>query len=189
MDFGIQLSQYTSVIVAAAGQQEYLNKEVEFSKNLKGATKYKAPGCTDEVMRCVKNGNILIWYQTEELFHLVQDNRGNMGPYNGFSILDYVDLNHEYSFIEIKKYDYVRISDNYVGYWAESLFEINTFWHNMKRSSKELARGGVTLIPPKSLSKFLDVIKKGESVNEVKELMKMVEEAKKENKYIIHFGI
>lgn len=112
-----------------------------------------------------------------------------MGPYNEFAIIDNLDLECDYSFTDKNKYNYVKISDDFVNEWVSNLKKMPTFWHNLNRPNEGLARYGVTLISPESLSKFLDVIKKDESEDEVKELMKMVEEAKKENKYIIHFGI
>ena len=112
-----------------------------------------------------------------------------MGPYNEFAIINNINKTSKYSFAYIQEYNYVEISDDYVGKWAESLFEMPVFWHEINRPSKGLARYGITLIPPESLQIFYRVVKKDENVDEVRELMKMVEEAIKENKYIIHFGI
>ncbi|MDF9825530.1 hypothetical protein M2475_001977 [Breznakia sp. PF5-3] len=112
-----------------------------------------------------------------------------MGPYNEFAIIDHLELEYDYSFTDKDKYNYVKISDDFVNEWVSNLKKMPTFWHNLNRPNEGLARYGVTLIPPKSLLEFLNVVIKDENRSEVKKLIELIEEAIKEKKYIIHFGI
>ncbi|MDF9825375.1 hypothetical protein M2475_001830 [Breznakia sp. PF5-3] len=112
-----------------------------------------------------------------------------MGPYNKFAIIANIENNIDYGMKSSKNYDVIKISDDFVNEWVSNLEKIPTFWHNLNRPNEGLARYGVTLIPPKSLLEFLNVVIKDENKSEVKKLIELIEEAIKEKKYIIHFGI
>ncbi len=45
--------------VGAKTKEQYINKAVEFSKNLKGATTHKVDGYTEGVMRYIKSGKYI----------------------------------------------------------------------------------------------------------------------------------
>ena len=69
---------------------------------------------------------------------------------------------------------------------------MKSYFHCLNRPSKALARWGITIIPPESLSLLIDIIKtetKIEFQEDASEIVLLLEEAKRKNKFVIHFGI
>lgn len=65
---------------------------------------------------------------------------------------------------------------------------MDTFFHNTSRPDKGLTYWGITLIPPASFYIFkMILLAKGKGI--YLKLIKIIEKAAKENKYIIHYGI
>ncbi|WP_277490782.1 MULTISPECIES: hypothetical protein [unclassified Breznakia] len=112
-----------------------------------------------------------------------------MELYNDFAIIDKVRRNNEYSFADAKNYKRIRILDYYVSFWADQLEDMNTFWHRLDSPNTALARAGVTIIPPRSLPLFYEVVEEAAQTKEEQELLALIEKAIEEKKYIIHFGV
>ena len=64
--------------------------------------------------------------------------------------------------------------------------EIDVYWDSLDRPGKGLAWYGVTLIPPAAIFPLLAAV--GGRTG-FQKLTKLLERAKVENKFIIHFGI
>jgi len=110
-----------------------------------------------------------------------------------FGIIDDIDYAKDYSSYEPEKYSCVYIDDfAYIDDWWERLSTMKTYFHNMSRPSTGLARWGITLIPPESLSIFQDIVTTDKRINNDKHLVDLAEkiqEAISDNKFMIHFGI
>lgn len=63
---------------------------------------------------------------------------------------------------------------------------LDTYWHKLTNPHNSLAYCGITLIPPTSCDKFIAALEGEASLTLLKDLLS---QAKKENKYVIHFGI
>ncbi len=75
-------------------------------------------------------------------------------------------------------------------YGPLSLFK--TYFHALDRPEYGSAYYGTTIIPPESLSAFLEIVlsaKQLKQKDEINELCKIIMQAKNENKYMIHYGI
>lgn len=74
----------------------------------------------------------------------------------------------------------------------KSLSLMKTYFHSLNRPNYGLAYHGITIIPPESLSMFLDIIlsvKDSKQHNNINQLSKKIIQAKNENTYMIHYGI
>ncbi|WIY58897.1 short-chain dehydrogenase [Bacillus arachidis] len=113
-------------------------------------------------------------------------------------------LNHEFGIINdinnqktYKSYtpdvhNCICVNDDIISNLLKSLSTMKTYFHSLKRSEYGLAYSGITIIPPESLSQFLDVIISHKGMKQsadLNELAKKIIQAKEENKYMIHFGI
>lgn len=113
-----------------------------------------------------------------------------------FGIIDCLEDYNEYEYTP-QKYNCVSIDDDFLSeiYHAglkNKMEKLETFAHNTNRPFKDLAYYGITLIPPKSLKYFLDIVVEANSKHNVKELEILIERistAIKENKWMIHYGI
>ncbi len=113
-----------------------------------------------------------------------------------FGIIDYLEEYDEYNY-EPEKYNCVFVDDDFLGeiYHAgfkNKIEKLETFAHNTNRPFKDLAYYGITLIPPKSLKYFLDIIVEENVSYKSKELDMLIDKisiAIKENKWMIHYGI
>ncbi len=93
---------------------------------------------------------------------------------------------------EPKKYNCIGINDFYINDWWRDLELIETYFHSINRPAFALARYGVTLIPPKSLGKFQEIILKDRRFNiddNLVELAIMIEKAIEKNKFLVHYGV
>ena len=91
-----------------------------------------------------------------------------------------------YDEYEHEKYSCISIDDDYIERIQEQLEVFDSFCHTSDIPMKGLNYIGITLIPPTSISAFLSVI--GDSV-EYAELRKLLIEAEKRNKFVIHYGL
>ena len=113
-----------------------------------------------------------------------------------FGIIDRLEDYDEYEYSP-KKYNCVSVDDDFLSeVWHAGLKNkiknLETFAHNTSRPFKDLAYYGITLIPPKSLKYFLDIIIEANLKYKSKELKMLIEKistAIKENKWMIHYGI
>ena len=125
-----------------------------------------------------------------------------MGPYAEFGIIDDYNENENYEKYEPEKYNCVPIPDDVINDWWESLLSMNVrpFGYETVHTVA-LNRWGVTIIPPESLSFFIEIIKsktslRYESNKRNKELARMlntlidvIQKANNENKHMIHYGV
>ena len=110
-----------------------------------------------------------------------------------FGIMPSIDRNKEYNDYEPEQYNCISIDDDlYIDAWWEELEKIDTYFHGINNPSKALNRHGITLIPPESLTKFEDIVindKRLSSDPSLIKLLELIRTAKKEEKFMIHFGI
>ncbi len=107
-----------------------------------------------------------------------------------FGIVD--DIENFKDIYEPKKYNCIAINDFYINYWWRKLALIETYFHSINRPSYALARHGVTLIPPKSLGKFQEIILKDKRIktdDNLVELAILIEKAIEKNKFLVHYGV
>ncbi|MBU5677677.1 hypothetical protein KQI88_14745 [Alkaliphilus sp. MSJ-5] len=113
-----------------------------------------------------------------------------------FGIIDCLEEYDEDKY-EPEKYNCVSVDDDFLGEIYHARFKnkikkLETFAHNTNRPFKDLAYYGITLIPPKFLKYFLDIIVEENVKHKSKELEMLIEKistAIKENKWMIHYGI
>ena len=86
------------------------------------------------------------------------------------------------------KYNCISIDDDFIEEVTIDLENINTYWHTLQMPAKGLAYCGITLIPPESMSILIKILSSQVKI-EFKPLIDLANQAKDENKYIIHFGI
>ena len=89
-----------------------------------------------------------------------------------------------------RKYYRVKIDDDIIE--GISFINVETYFNYYRKKYKrnDLNLLGITIIPPKSLDQFLKIIKSYNENNKVmNELIKLTEEARENNWYIIHFGV
>ncbi|WP_066715662.1 hypothetical protein [Clostridium sp. Marseille-P299] len=106
-----------------------------------------------------------------------------------FGIIDKLSNSpNAYESYEPDKYHCISMHDDFIGPLLPELEDLDTFYHNMERPEKGLAYCGITLISPSSLMKFRKIlISKNNHVYD--ELIKVIDMAIEENKFIIHYGI
>jgi len=89
------------------------------------------------------------------------------------------------------------VDDDFLGQiyhagFKNKIEKLETLAHNPNRHFKDLAYYGITLIPPKSLKYFFDIIVEENIKYKSKKLEMLIEKistAIKENKWMIHYGI
>lgn len=93
---------------------------------------------------------------------------------------------------EPEKYGCVWIDDDYLDGWQPRLALIPTFFHTPDRPERGLARYGITLIPPASLPALEEILlsePKLKTDEQLVELSRVIREAIRRQKYVIHFGV
>ncbi|WP_427340923.1 hypothetical protein, partial [Caloranaerobacter sp. DY30410] len=105
-----------------------------------------------------------------------------------FGIIDKIDKNKRYIEYEPEKYNCVTIDDDiYIDDWWEELNKMKTYFSDLNTPNVALARHGVTLIPPESLSIFETIVSNDPRIKQdysLMELLKLIRKAKQENKYM-----
>lgn len=121
----------------------------------------------------------------------------NLSGTHEFGIMDYVEKDKEYVDYEPEKYNCIVVDDdlfmeicnkNYKG----KIEKMETFFQSINRPETGIAYYAITLIPPKSLKLFLDIIVEENISYKSKELERLIEKishAIREDKFLIHFGI
>ena len=95
-----------------------------------------------------------------------------------------------FSKMYLKQKNMVKVSDEFI--YDISFYKVETYFHYYRKKCKKkgLALLGITIIPPESLEQFQKIIKSHNKNNEViNELIKLTEEAKENDYFIIHYGI
>lgn len=116
-------------------------------------------------------------------------------PKAEFGIIDAFDEKGNYVQYTPKKYRCVAIDDQYLTDWWEDLQDLDTFNVYSRRvlqAQKALSRWGITIIPPKSLPKLLDIVAADQRYKRDKrlaELARLIRQAIEGNKHMIHYGV
>lgn len=91
-----------------------------------------------------------------------------------------------YDTYEPERYHCVAVDDAWVEPLAEKLTELPVYWHTLDQPGRGLAYCGVTLIPPGSIPAILAVLDVAE---EWTSLGGLLEEAKTQGRFVIHYGL
>ena len=89
---------------------------------------------------------------------------------------------------EPNKYNCIAVDDDFIEPILIELQSIDCYWHTLQIPGKGLAYCGITLIPPSSMDKFKNILLVKNKIEYI-DLIYLLNKAKEENKYIIHFGI
>ena len=89
---------------------------------------------------------------------------------------------------EPQKYNCIVVDDDLIEPILVDLCSVDCYWHTLQKPGEGLAYCGITLIPLKSTDAFIKVLY-AQSKQEYNPLLSLASQAKKEGKYIIHFGI
>jgi hypothetical protein len=109
-----------------------------------------------------------------------------------FGIMDVFDKEKEYIDYEPQKYHCISIEDDIINSLIEQLYSMKSYFSCFSRPQKGLNHWGITIIPPESLEVFCNVLVASgyfTASKELNELKSLLLRAKKENQYVIHFGI
>ena len=109
-----------------------------------------------------------------------------------FGIIKDFDREKDYSEYEPQKYNCVSIDDDALNNWWARLEDMKSYFHTYSRPDKALARCGVTLIPPESLDLFHAIVKddtQAEYHEQAAAVLSVIEEAKRNGSFVIHFGV
>ena len=91
-----------------------------------------------------------------------------------------------YDSYEPWEYNAISVHDDFIEPLMPQLNEVDMFWHTVDIPGKGLAYCWITLIPPTAYPKVLELIR---PVAELQALSELVEQATREQRYIIHFGL
>ena len=110
-----------------------------------------------------------------------------------FGIIDDFDPQKDYGdSYEPERYHCIAICDDALNDWWDGIQDMRTYFHCYNRPETALARWGVTLIPPESLDQLIAVIKRktaDEYMNDALEIIELLKMAKRQDKYVIHYGV
>lgn len=98
---------------------------------------------------------------------------------------------YEDRFDEYDPYKYnncIWVDDDFIEPILIDLQSIDCYWHTLKVAGKGIAYCGITLIPPQSMDKLKNILLLQDKIEYI-DLISLINMAKEENKYIIHFGI
>lgn len=84
------------------------------------------------------------------------------------------------------KYAAIAIHDDFIEPLMPQLNDVDMFWHTVDVPGKGVAYCGITLIPPTAFPAVMEIIR---PMAELRVLSKLVEQAAKESRFIIHFGL
>lgn len=91
-----------------------------------------------------------------------------------------------YDSYEPEKYNCISVDDVYLEEILEEFSHIDMYWHSLDVPGKGIAYCGINLIPPESMDAYIRVIGGRDGFGELTELL---EKAKAENKFVIHYGL
>lgn len=102
-----------------------------------------------------------------------------------FGIMPCKPGKERYDSYEPEKYRCIKIDDELIEKLIDEFEGIPCYWHTISQPATNLSYCGITLIPPESAGKFIEVL----IHNDADQLAELFEQAKRENKYIIHYGL
>ena len=106
-----------------------------------------------------------------------------------FGIMPNNPLNGErFEQYEPYKYNCISIDDDFIEPIILELENIDCYWHTLQNQGKGLAYCGITIIPPESMDTLIKILYLQNKV-QYRPLISLANQAKEDNKYIIHFGI
>ena len=113
-----------------------------------------------------------------------------------FCIIECFDEHGDYTKYVPERYHCVAIDDDeYLNDWWTSLLEIDTFdvySERVLQPQKALSRWGITIIPPSSLEKLLNIVVSDQRYRQDKRLVAfalLIQQAIENGKYMIHYGV
>lgn len=109
-----------------------------------------------------------------------------------FGIIDHFDPQNDYEGYTPELYGCVSVDDDYLDDWWDSLARMNTYFCTYTRPEHGLARYAITLIPPESLEILYNTVKSDPLFAErpdLPPLLRRIEQAMRENKWMIHYGV
>ncbi len=89
---------------------------------------------------------------------------------------------------EPQKYNCIVVDDDFIEPIMADLQNVDCYWHTLQKTGKGLAYCGITLIPPQSMDAFTKILA-SQNKKEYIPLMTLMNKARENSKYIIHFGI
>ena len=89
---------------------------------------------------------------------------------------------------EPNKYNCIQVDDGFIEPILIDLQNVDCYWNTLKVSGKGLSYCGITLIPPESIDTLINILSIQNNLEYI-DLISLANQAKKENNYIIHFGI
>jgi hypothetical protein len=113
-------------------------------------------------------------------------------PKHEFGIIDCFIENQWYSVYLPEVYGCIKIDDDLIEPLLNKFLSFETFYQVTTQPGHGLDYGGITIIPPRSLPEFLDIIVKANNENKSDEYEKLIEkitEAIEADKYMIHYGL
>ena len=113
-----------------------------------------------------------------------------------FGIIECFDEYGDYTEYAPERYNCVAIDDDkYLNDWWDFLLEIDTFnvyEAHILQPQKALSRWGITIIPPNSLPKMLNIVVSDKRYRRDKRLVafaRLIRQAIEGGKYMIHYGV
>ncbi|MBO1626696.1 short-chain dehydrogenase [Bacillus cereus] len=109
-----------------------------------------------------------------------------------FGVINDINYQKTYESYTPDEHNCISVDDHIIENLLKPLSTMKTYFHSLKRPEYGLAYSSITIIPPESLSQFLDVVISYKDMRQsvdLNELAKKIIQAKEENKYMIHFGI
>lgn len=104
-----------------------------------------------------------------------------------FGIMDRAPRPGErYDDYQPEKYRCIAVDDDWLEPFLPALFQIDCFWHSLDTAGKGLDYCGISLIPPGSLDTMQHIIT---GVPTLADLQRLLQTAKEENRYVIHYGL
>ena len=110
-----------------------------------------------------------------------------------FGIIETINPKNDYgSSYEPEKYSCVAICEEAINDWYDELADMKTYWHCMNRPNTNIARYGVTIIPPESLEQLIGAIRaktKAKFAADALEVASLLETAAKLSKFVILYDV
>lgn len=103
-----------------------------------------------------------------------------------FGIMQETPGKRDYIGYEPEKYGCISVHDDYILPIFPRLKELKCYWHSLDRPEFGPAYYGITLIPPESLDGFIEATLDRPGLSE---LTALLTDARRGNKFVIHFGI
>ena len=115
------------------------------------------------------------------------------GDRSEFGIIENIDPTKDYSgSYEPEKYQCTAICEEAIDDWWNELTDMKSYYHCMDRPETNIARFGVTLIPPESLELLINVMRtktRPDFMGDSLEIVDLLLTAKKRNKYVILYDV